>query len=386
MINIEAVQNRPHTFCNIISSAIAVPDNSVSTVNLFSSLAEKMTDELRFSINQLGVDHRYSIIKDYPNYVAGNVERELLTNTTELGVQAIKECITSSKIDPSQICLLISITNTANRHFPCFGYEIISKLSDFLPSHINLINMQDQGCSVLLKGVEIAQHYLQSDPTKYVLIVASESHTGFVPQFTEKNYYGFRELIKQGANKKQLVDTMTLIESFLFGDGAVAFLLGVQPNCTMIGSITHLTNIEKSDTDLIHMDEGGILIPAYEGYPHYIMSSEVPMRGALYTEKGVESLLNRDDALFVSVDQADLCFIHTGSKKILNGICKRLHIDPTLEKVFYSYDVLQEYGNLSSASVGFMIQKCIKEKRKGKGLIISFGVGFSGSNGFIQFV
>jgi predicted naringenin-chalcone synthase len=301
-------------------------------------------------------------------------------------MQAVKDCISYSEIDPSQICLMISITNTGNRHLPCFGYEVMSKLSPLLPSHINVINMQDQGCAVLLKGIEIAQHYLQSDPTKYVLIVASEGHTGFFPPLMEKKYYGFREIIKQGSDQDQLMNTMTLIESVLFGDGAIAFLLGINPNCTMFGPIAHLTNTEKEDLNIIHMDEGGILIPTYRGYPHYIMTSKVPQRGTAYAEKCIESLFNRDNALLSSVDQADLYFIHTGSKKILNGVCDRLHIDPKSEKVSQSYSILREYGNLSSASVGFMINKCIKEKRKGKGLIISFGVGFSSSSGFIQLI
>jgi len=377
------MKNESYPFCNIIASATAVPQSSASTTGLFSALSGRISDELHASLNQLGVNHRYSIIDDYPNYLAGNVKRQLLSNTTELGVQAVKECIESSRIDPSQICLLISITNTANRHLPCFGYEILSQLSPLLPSHINVINMQDQGCSVLLKGVEIAQHYLQSNPAKYVVIVASEGHTGFTSQLLEKNYFGFREA--QGEDQKQLMNTMTIIESFLFGDGAIAFILGINPNCTLLGPTTHLTDIEKNDLNLIHMDEGGILVPAYRGYPHYIMSFRVPNRGGVYTEKCVESLLNQENALFSSVDQADLYFIHTGSRKVLNGVCNRLHIDPESEKVSYSYAVLREHGNLSSASVGFMINQCIKEKRKGKGLIVSFGVGFSSSTGFIQF-
>jgi len=47
--------------------------------------------------------------------------------------------------------------------------------------------------------------------------------------------------------------------------------------------------------------------------------------------------------------------IHTGSKKILDGVCSQLHLDSDSTKVEKSYDVLENYGNLSSASTGFML-------------------------------
>jgi len=55
------------------------------------------------------------------------------------------------------------------------------------------------------------------------------------------------------------------------------------------------------------------------------------------------------------LSQADDCLIHTGSKEILDGICLQLHLDTDSMKVNKSYAVLENYGNLSSASTGFML-------------------------------
>ncbi|MBT8506503.1 hypothetical protein B1F79_02615 [Coxiella-like endosymbiont of Rhipicephalus sanguineus] len=54
--------------------------------------------------------------------------------------------------------------------------------------------MKDQGCSVLLKGIQVVQHYLKTFPNKYILLLAAESHTGFVPAFKKKHYSSLREI------------------------------------------------------------------------------------------------------------------------------------------------------------------------------------------------
>ena len=371
--------------CNIISTSVAVPANPVLTSDMLSAISDRISDKLHSTINQIGVQSRHSIIKDFPDYIAGKADRELISNTTDLGVKAANECITSAKIDPAKICLLISITNTSNRHLPCFGYEIMSKIPS-IPPHINIINMQDQGCSAFLKAVEIAQHYLKIYPDYYIVIVVAEAHTGFSSPLSENKYDSYQEIAKSRDNAAEKIKKTTiLIEHFLFGDGAFACVVGINNDYSAIKTTVHLTDVIEDDTDVIHMDEGGILMPVYQGFPHYVLTSGVGNRGVFYALQNVESLLQNPETSTSSIDDADFYLIHTGSKKIVTGVCNKLNIDPESEKAAYSYEVLRKYGNLSSASVGFMIDKCIKDKRKGKALIISFGVGFSSSSGIIEF-
>ncbi len=49
--------------------------------------------------------------------------------------------------------------------------------------------------------------------------------------------------------------------------------------------------MEEEDLNVIHMDEGGILIPSYRRYPHYIMTRAIPKRGIFYKQKTNEFLL-----------------------------------------------------------------------------------------------
>jgi hypothetical protein len=71
------------------------------------------------------------------------------------------------------------------------------------------------------------------------------------------------------------------------------------------------------------------------------------------------------------LSQADDCLIHTGSKEILDGICLQLHLDTDSMKVNKSYAVLENYGNLSSASTEFMLAG--KKEWADSAMVIGFG-------------
>jgi 3-oxoacyl-[acyl-carrier-protein] synthase-3 len=69
----------------------------------------------------------------------------------------------------------------------------------------------------------------------------------------------------------------------------------------------------------------------------------------------VNEVLHNPNSSVSDMSQVDDCLIHTGSKKILDGVCSQLHLDTDSTKVEKSYDVLENFGNLSSASTGFML-------------------------------
>jgi 3-oxoacyl-[acyl-carrier-protein] synthase-3 len=81
--------------------------------------------------------------------------------------------------------------------------------------------------------------------------------------------------------------------------------------------------------------------------------------------------------------EVDDCLIHTGSKKILDGVCSQLNLHPDSTKVHGSYKILQRYGNLSSASTGFMLAE--KGEWSGPAIVVGFGVGFTASAGIMHF-
>jgi 3-oxoacyl-[acyl-carrier-protein] synthase-3 len=112
------------------------------------------------------------------------------------------------------------------------------------------------------------------------------------------------------------------------------------------------------------------------------MRPAVPQRGAHYAVATVNDVLHNPLSAVKDISEIDDCMIHTGSKKILDGVCSQLHIDTDSTRVNKSYDVLEQFGNLSSASTGFMLAS--KKEWAGPAMVVGFGVGFTASAGLMN--
>ena len=105
-------------------------------------------------------------------------------------------------VDPSQIGLLIAATNTPDQMLPCLASEVMGRTHGLLPRSLSTVSMQSQGCSVMLKSVEVAQWYLAANPGKMAIVLMSEAHTPFVAPLVRDEYYGFREIARMRKNNK----------------------------------------------------------------------------------------------------------------------------------------------------------------------------------------
>jgi 3-oxoacyl-[acyl-carrier-protein] synthase III len=374
---------------NLLSAATSTPTHVFQTTELTSALLHKLSPELINTLNSLGVDQRYSVMDNYPDFLSGR-PMNARSSTTELGVGATKRCIEEWQGDPKRIGLLIAATNTPDQMLPCLASEVMGQTHGLLSRSLRTVSMQAQGCSVLLKSIEVAQWYLAANPGKLAMVLMAEAHTPYVAPLLRDEYRGFRELLRlrkeQKINEAQFeqarLDTTFVIQSMLFGDGAVALLIGDEEGKPSFGPICHLTNEETEDVNLLTMNSNS----SHEflrGRPQYFMRPSVPNRGAHYAVATVKDVLQHPDSPVSNMAQVDDCLIHTGSKKILDGVCSQLHLEKDSMKVQGSYEVLKNYGNLSSASTGFMLAE--KDDWSGPTIVVGFGVGFTASAGIMNY-
>jgi 3-oxoacyl-[acyl-carrier-protein] synthase III len=373
---------------NLMSAATSTPQHLFTTTELVASLTHKLSPELINTISSLGVDQRYSVMDNYPEFLQGG-SINASNSTTALAVDATKQCVEAWGGDPAQIGLLVAATNTPDQMLPCLASEVMAQTHGLLSRSLRTVGMQSQGCSVLLKSVEVAQWYLAANPDKLAIVLMSEAHTPYVAPLISGEYYGFRELsrmrrdekIDDGTFERMRLDTTFLIQSMLFGDGAVALLIGREEGKPAFGPISHLTNDEIEDVTLLSMIHNSSH-PQLQGRPQYFMRPNVPNRGAHYAVATVNSVLEHPDSPVSNLGQVADCMIHTGSKKILDGVCSQLRLERDSEKVSGSYEVLKKYGNLSSASTGFMLAH--KGEWNGPAMVVGFGVGFTASAGVMS--
>ena len=369
---------------SLLSAATSTPLHAFKTTELVSSLMHKLSPELINTIHALGVDERYSTIENYPDFLLGK-PMKATNSTTRLGVEATRRCIEQWQGDPSKIGLLIAATNTPDQMLPCLASEVMGQTHGLLSRSLRTVSMQAQGCSVLLKSVEVAQWYLAANPGRLAMVLMAEAHTPYVAPLLRDEYFGFRELLRVRRERglddaefeQQRLDTTFAIQSMLFGDGAVALLIGSEEGKPSFGPISHLTNESTEDVNLLTMTRS-----LFKTKPQYFMRPSVPVRGAHYAVTTVKQVLEHPDSPVSNLGQVDDCMIHTGSKKILDGVCSQLDIDRNSDKVQGSYEVLKKYGNLSSASTGFMLAQ--KRDWDGPAIVVGFGVGFAASAGVMS--
>jgi 3-oxoacyl-[acyl-carrier-protein] synthase-3 len=375
---------------NLLSAATATPQHCLKTTDLVSAMMHKVSPELINSINSLGVEQRYSTLENYADFLLEGRPSRATSSTTQLGVSATKRCIEQWQGDPSKIGLLIAATNTPDQMLPCLASEVMGQTHGLLSRSLRTVSMQAQGCSVLLKSIEVAQWYLAANPGQMAMVLMAEAHTPYAAPLLRDEYHGFRELLRLRKDNKindeqfeqQRLDTTFVIQSMLFGDGAVALLVGKQEGKPEFGPISHLTNEKADDMNLLTMTSNSSH-PYLKGRPQYFMRPSVPARGAHYAVTTVKNVLEHPDSPVSDLDHVDNCLIHTGSKKILDGVCSQLDLDTDSEKVHGSYEVLKNYGNLSSASTGFMLAE--KNEWRGPAMVVGFGVGFTASAGIMNY-
>ena len=374
---------------NLLSAATSTPPNAFRTTELANSLMHKLSPELINTLNSLGVDQRYSVMDNYPDFLSGK-PMHAKSSTTQLGVGATKRCIEEWQGDPTRIGLLIAATNTPDQMLPCLASEVMGQTHGLLSRSLRTVSMQAQGCSVLLKSIEVAQWYLAANPGKLAMVLMAEAHTPYVAPLLRDEYHGFREVIRMRKEQKinefefeqKRLDTTFVIQSMLFGDGAVALLVGNEAGKPSFGPIAHLTNEDAEDVNLLTMNSRSSH-EFLKGRPQYFMRPSVPNRGAHYAVSTVKDVLRHPDSPASNIAQVDDCLIHTGSKKILDGVCSQLHLEKDSTKVQGSYDILKTYGNLSSASTGFMLAE--KDEWTGPTIVVGFGVGFTASAGIMNY-
>ena len=374
---------------NLLSAATSTPPNAFKTTDLANALMHKLSPELINTLNSLGVEQRYSVMDNYPDFLEGK-PMNAKSSTTQLGVGATKRCIEEWQGDPTRIGLLIAATNTPDQMLPCLASEVMGQTHGLLSRSLRTVSMQAQGCSVLLKSIEVAQWYLAANPGKLAMVLMAEAHTPYVAPLLRADYHGFREVIRMRKEQKinefefeqKRLDTTFVIQSMLFGDGAVALLVGNEEGKPSFGPIAHLTNEDAEDVNLLTMNSRSSH-EFLQGRPQYFMRPSVPNRGAHYAVSTVKDVLRHPDSPVSNIDQVDDCLIHTGSKKILDGVCSQLHLEKDSTKVQGSYDVLKTYGNLSSASTGFMLAE--KDEWTGPTIVVGFGVGFTASAGIMNY-
>ncbi len=344
----------------IISIGTALPQYRHKQAEVFDFMqtvyapptAEKR--KLRYLYNHCGIEYRYSVVPDFSLPAAQwqfftpaeNLEpfpsldermQCFHQNAAPLSVKAVHDCLKDFK--EIQVTHLITVSCTG-MSAPGLDLELLELLDLPLTTWRTSINFM--GCYAAIHALKLADIICKADNTANVLIVCVELCTlHFQKDYSEDN----------------------ITSSLLFGDGAAAVLV---------------TGVDRQPG--LHIDHFYSMV-SLKGKKDMVW--EMSSKGFLMTLSGyIPSLIEEDFDGFVSgalsnasLKKEDITHwcIHPGGKRILEAVHQSLGFDNG--QLQNCYDVLNDYGNMSSPTVLFVLDRIRKKMDTGKPNNI-FGAAF----------
>lgn len=314
--------------------------------------------KLKFLYHQSGIKTRYSVLPDYSLSVnewqfypvSENLEpfpslelRMKWYNETapQLSVNALKKCI-DQKINKEEITHLITVSCTG-MSAPGLDLQIMEMLD--LPKNIFRTSVNFMGCYAAIHAMKLADSFCKNERNVKVLIVSTE-------------------LCTLHFQKKTSADNIA--SALLFGDGSAAIL------------ITHDDdNLQGLRLKSFYSEVG------FNGKEH--MSWQLSSTGFLMKLSGyVPELIEEDfdylmqkalqNATMAKEEISHWC-IHPGGKRILSSIEKCTSL--TADDLQFSYQVLNDYGNMSSPTILFVLKEMMDSlKNKKENKVNIFGAAF----------
>ncbi|WP_222984219.1 type III polyketide synthase [Flagellimonas meishanensis] len=345
----------------IIHLAKALPPYCRSTeeiipfVNLW---LEGQEDRFRRKVVKIfegsGVDKRYGIMPIEDVFTATSFKEKnavYVEAVKKLGKSALKKALEEAAWRPQDLDFIITVSCTGIM-IPSLDAYLVNALE--LRQDIIRLPVTEMGCAAGVSGIIYANNFLKANPGKRAAVIAVESPTATfqLNDFSMAN----------------------MVSAAIFGDGA---------SCALLSS---------------HDNDNGPKILG-EGMYHFYHAIE--MMGFDLTNDGLKMILDPKvpetitehfpelthpflKTLGSSIEQVQHLIFHPGGRKIVQTVEDLFgklgkNIDETRK-------VLKDYGNMSSATVLYVLEEFMKKKIPSgeQGMILSFGPGFSAQRVLIE--
>ncbi len=227
---------------------------------------------------------------------------------------------------------------------PSFDVALIKHLA--LSGSVSRTHVGFMGCHGLLNGLRVARAFLDQDPRACVLLVAVE-------MCSLHHQYGW--------------DSDLIVANALFADGAAA-LVAAAGEPAAPGHLRHVASgsqvIDDSEDAMSwRIGDHGFVMTLSPRVPELICRSIRPY---------LETWLAGFD---LTLDRVGSWAVHPGGPRILSAFGEATGFDRDRLKV--SYEILGEYGNMSSPTVLFIIDRLRQTRAPRPIVALAFGPGLA---------
>jgi alpha-pyrone synthase len=335
--------------------ATAVPEHDVH--DAFVHFAENMLTDprkrtiFRRMVSRADISARYSFLDPQGRsgqfssqdanefYRAGNFpstsERmELFEKKAPLLMRKAADRLSLNESERAAITHVV-VTCCTGLYAPGLDFEIVEHLG--LSPDVERTMVGFMGCYAAMNGLKLARHIVRSEPEAKVLMLNLELCT---------------------LHFQETQDLEQVLSYLVFADGAAASLIS---NCEHGFALDSFKAVMVPETkDLITWKIRGL------GFD-MLLSGQVP---------GELSQALHAGELMAARDEVDLWAVHPGGRSILDAVEKGLELSP--DALAASREVLSRFGNMSSATVMFVLQRMMQRATPGqRGCAMSFGPGLT---------
>lgn len=276
-----------------------------------------------------------------------------IENSIQLAKEAINKLISKNNIVLDMVSHIFYISSTGIST-PSIDAHLFNLPEFNFSPYIKRTPIWGLGCAGGAVGLARAYEYVLAFPKEMVLVIALEigELAFFREDFTKSNF----------------------IASSLFADGAAAVLLvgddfqigptSLNSNINILGS---LSTIWHDSLDVMGWDVQN------EGLK-VIFSKDIPTIIKNDLKKSVDYFLQKNK---LSYNDIVNYVLHPGGTKVIEAYQEVFNIPEN--KLDQCKIVLNQYGNMSSPTVLFVLKEIMKQKtsEKGYGLLLALGPGFS---------
>lgn len=294
-----------------------------------------------------GVDKRYSIMSPEDVFTATSFEEKnniYVREVRKLGKKVLEKALNTSGWTTNSLDFIITVSCTGIM-IPSLDAYLINELQ--LKQDITRLPVTEMGCAAGISGIIYAFNFLKANPGKRAAVVAVESPTATfqLEDFSMAN----------------------MVSAAIFGDGAA---------CVLLSSEKDIFGPKILGEDMYHFYDSTHLMgfDLTNNGLQMILDPAVPATISEHFPEIIHPFLKKYNT---SIEKVDHLVFHPGGRKIVQTVSDLFgnlgkNIDDTRE-------VLRLYGNMSSATVLYVLERFLNQDipEGDQGIMLSFGPGFS---------
>jgi len=260
-----------------------------------------------------------------------------------LALAASRRALADAGIHPGRVTHLVTVSCTGFQA-PGFDLELIGKLE--LSADVERTHVGFMGCHGALNGLRVARAFAQADPQACVLLCSVELCSLHL-------HYGW--------------DPEKVVANALFADGAAALVVAHRGSGDGEGPRV----LASGSTVIPHTAELMSWTIGDHGFAMGL-SPRVPAAVAAHLRPWLERWLQRRG---LAIGAIGAWALHPGGPRILEASATALGLAP--EQLAVSATVLREHGNMSSATILFILERLRRAAAPGPWLALAFGPGLT---------